>query len=370
MWRYALESGRKLRENDAFGVLLHPAVVANHLLYRHELRQRPLTMRSDPPGIEIELTNRCNLACVQCLRSVGLRPYVLGDITLQRFERILAQFPRTLHLSLNGFGEPLLHGQFFEIVALARRRLPWAKIGIYSNGMLLGEAARERMLDGGLTELNVSIDAARPETYAKVRRGGHLEIVHDNLRRLLSRRRERGVRLPVVGVNFVMVNENEGELAQFIEQAADLGVDFVNTVTYAAYDWGFRNARTPGSYRRDIDAAKRRADALGVRCRSWPPQDISWADPSAPFRCAFFWGEQFRITYEGTITLGCCTPFREMFAYGNVLETPFREIWNGERFRRNRELALRGTPPTPTCASCHRFCTAFFRAPAEAHAGR
>jgi MoaA/NifB/PqqE/SkfB family radical SAM enzyme len=166
-----------------------------------------------------------------------------------------------------------------------------------------------------------------------------------------------------VGVNFVMLNENEGELSTFVEQAADLEVDFVNTVTYATYDWGFRNSRTPDSYRREVDAASKRAEQLGVRCRSWPTQDLSWSGPDAPFRCPFFWGEQFRITYDGTITLGCCTPFREMYAYGNVLETPFREIWNGERFRRNRDLARRGTCPTPTCVSCHRFCRAFFDAP-------
>jgi hypothetical protein len=32
----------------------------------------------------------------------------------------------------------------------------------------------------GLTEVTISMDAARPETYRRVRRGGQLEILHGN----------------------------------------------------------------------------------------------------------------------------------------------------------------------------------------------
>ncbi len=360
MFDTAINHFNWLRENDAFGLLLQPRVLANYRRYQQEAHARPLVMTSMPPGMEIELTNRCNLACVQCLRSRGLRPYALGDISFENYRQILAQFPFVMNLCLNGFGEPMMHKQFFEIVSYTRRERPWCKIGIYSNGMLIDEEAAFKLMACGLTEVNISIDAARADTYRRVRRGGTLSVVHDNIRRVMRVKRNLRARLPMVGMNFVMLNENEGELVPFIEQAADLGVDFVNCISYATYDWGFKNGRTPDSYRRELEAAGARMAALGVRCKSFPSDDLSWSDPRKPFSCGFFWGGSLRVTHTGDITLGCCTPFRETYTYGNLLEQPFGAIWNNERFQRNRASAAHDTPPTPACESCDTFCKSFF----------
>lgn len=351
----------KLKENDAFGVLLRPDVLANYGLHRLEIRKRPTVMRSQPVGVEIELTNRCNLACIQCLRSRGLKPYRLGSMDFETYKAVLAQFPYVLNLSLNGFGEALKYERFFDVVEYSRKELPWAKIGIYSNGTLIDEVKAERMVSSGLTEINVSIDAAAPDTYENVRRGGELEAVHGGLRRLIRARSLAHAKFPLIGVNFVMLNDNRGELVPFIDQAADIGVDFVNCITYATYDWGFRNLRSPDDYARELSAARRRLEELGLRCKSFPSEDLSWSDPALPFSCSHFWGENVRITYAGEITLGCCTPFKETYSYGNVLEVPFPVLWNSPLFRRNRALANRGVPPNPVCASCDRYAKCFFR---------
>jgi len=247
MLRSILTYYAKARENDAFGLLLRPKVLANLRRFDQESKARPLTMTSAPPGIEIELTNRCNLACVQCLRSRGLKPYALGDLSFENYQRILAQFPYLTHLGLNGFGEPLLHNRFFDVVAYTRREKPSCKITIYSNGLLIDADRAARLMDCGVKDLNISIDAAIPLTYQRVRRGGRLQVVHENIRRLMQVRRDTRARFPRVGLNFVMLNENEGELVPFVEQAADFGVDFINCISYASYDWGSATAGRPGA---------------------------------------------------------------------------------------------------------------------------
>ena len=247
-------------------------------------------MRSIPPFIEIELTNRCNLACIQCLRSLGLKPYQLGDITFENYKKVLAQFPHLMNLSLNGFGEPFMHAQFYEIVAYTRKERPICKIGIYTNGMLIDQDSAYKLMNCGLTELNISIDAALPDTYRRVRRGGKLDILHDNIRRLMKAKRETGARFPMIGLNYVLLNENEGELVKFVEQAHEFGVDFINCITYAGYDWGFQNRRTPENYKRELDAARKRMDELGVRCKSFPSEDLSWTDPKTPFALSVLLG--------------------------------------------------------------------------------
>jgi hypothetical protein len=77
------------RENHAFGLLLRPRVLANWRRHQQELHDRPLVMSTSPTTVEIELTNRCNLACVQCLRSRGLKPYELGSMSFENYQRIL-----------------------------------------------------------------------------------------------------------------------------------------------------------------------------------------------------------------------------------------------------------------------------------------
>jgi len=226
--------------------------------------------------------------------------------------------------------------------------------------MLIDEEKASRLMDAGLTEIDISIDAATADTYRRVRRGGKLPVLHDNIRRLVRIKQQTRAKHPLIGVNYVLLNENEGELVPFIEQAADFGVDFVNCITYATYDWGFVNARTPESYKRELAAAAARIEELGVRCKSFPSDDISWSDPDKTFDCGFFWGGSVRITYAGDMTLGCCTPFKETYSYGNVLQQPFDAIWNGPRFQKNRMLAKAHCPPAPSCMSCDQFCKTFF----------
>src|SRR5438046_258940 len=162
---------KKLKENDAFSLLLYPKVALNYSLWQKEMIERPLIMKSTPPGVEIEMTNRCNLACIQCLRSMGMKPYKQGDMDYDNFQTILAQFPHVMNLSLNGFGEPMMYKRFFDVVAYSRKQRPWCKIGIYTNGILIDEEKAYKLMDCGLTELNISIDAAYPDTYRRVRRG-------------------------------------------------------------------------------------------------------------------------------------------------------------------------------------------------------
>ncbi len=353
----AIRAHRKVEENGAYRLLLKPRVIANHLHFQRELAARPIVMRSQPSAVEIEITSRRRLA-LQCLRSGGLEPY---DIRLEDFRRILEQFPNTLDLSLDGFGEALLHPRFFEIVSHARARLPWAKIAVSSDGMLLDDDVCERLPGSGLTEINVSIDAALPSTHQRVRPGGDLATVHANLRSLLRTRRRARAKHPLVGVNYVLQNENEGELVPFIEQAAEIGVDYVNCVSFATYERGFRNRRSKESYRRELAGARACLDQLGLPYRALPEADWSWTDEARPFDCSFFWGNKLHVANDGTVTLGCCTPSQETYSYGNVLERPFATIWNGEAFRRNRALTLEQLAPAFPCAACTEACTEFFR---------
>jgi len=360
MARSLIDHLRWLHENREYRLLLYPRVVANYLLYQREMAQKPDVMRSHPPGVEIELTNRCNLACTQCLRSLGLKPYKLGNLDMEGFKTLLDQFPYVMHLSLNGFGEPFMAPILWEAVEHTHKVRPWCKILIYTNGMLLHEENIKKALASHLTEMNVSLDGGTIDTYRRVRRGGKLDVICENIRNFLRLRNESGKRFPRMGLNFVMLNDNEGELPAFIELAHELGVDYVNCVTYATYDWGFQNRRSLENYRAELTEAKKVLERTGMPCRYFPEWDPEWLKPDRPFSCNFFWGEEFRVTYSGDVTLGCCTPFKEQFSYANLFKQPFKDVWNNETFREIRAASREGRTTNRVCASCDNFARHFF----------
>ena len=72
--------------------------------------------------LTIEITTLCNLKCAGCPRTTAMAQGAWADlhIPLDRFQRILDHIPPTEFVTLHGIGEPTLHPQFAELVAMAR----------------------------------------------------------------------------------------------------------------------------------------------------------------------------------------------------------------------------------------------------------
>jgi hypothetical protein len=97
---------------------------------------------------QIEVTTFCNLRCVYCpspkLEQHRGQPKRHMDLAV--FERALwwaRRLPNQGELSITGIGETLLHPQWQELMAMARRALPTNFINFSTNGLLLDDAACE-----------------------------------------------------------------------------------------------------------------------------------------------------------------------------------------------------------------------------------
>lgn len=94
---------------------------------------------------EIELTSRCNLACVYCPNPVLKRPKV--DMSMQDFIRSLecvSYFVKQgtqQELSITGVGEALMHPEFATMLHMARAVIgPTRLLTFSTNGLLLDDA--------------------------------------------------------------------------------------------------------------------------------------------------------------------------------------------------------------------------------------
>ena len=154
----------------------------------------------------IELTNKCNLACVHCAVSeeghahhhkLGfIDPGLIEDV-LDDLRRMRARFDS---LILFWLGEPLLHPEFNDIyrmvVRAAVRYGTFGKIEVHSNAIALTQSKRATLINNASVPqvLHCSLDAATAKTYLRIKGRGQLSLANENTRRILTERRFRRAR--------------------------------------------------------------------------------------------------------------------------------------------------------------------------------
>ena len=102
--------------------------------------------------IYIEITNRCNLSCSFCLRSERPKAFMPPE----EFRAILGKIKdHTGHLALHVLGEPLLHPELGEILALCHAFD--LKVNLTTNGTLLPQSQGLLLASPALRQVNISL---------------------------------------------------------------------------------------------------------------------------------------------------------------------------------------------------------------------
>ncbi len=196
--------------------------------------------------IYVEPTSRCNLSCVTCIRNSWDEPF--GDMDWPVFQSLLdglADFPEAKTIAFAGFGEPLTHKRFPDMVRLAHER--GLRTEMTSNAMLLTPSLAGSLVDAGLDQLTVSVDGASGDAHGAVRPGASLEEITANVR-TLYRLSEEASETPIrTGIEFVAMRRNIHELPALQEVAHRIKASFLlvtNLLPYTAdlkdeilYDW-------------------------------------------------------------------------------------------------------------------------------------
>ena len=197
----------------------------------------PPSLRNTPRKLFVEITTRCNLGCFMCVKQSQGCAIAEGDMTPATFAALEPAFPHLEALVLNGIGEPLLHPRLEEFIRRAKRLMPaegW--VGFQSNGLLLTNLRALSLVDAGLDRICLSVDAASPETFRKVREGGELFAI-DQAFAALAAAKDRCDRPEVrVGIEFVLMRSNLSELPAALSWAAEQGASFAIVTHALPYD--------------------------------------------------------------------------------------------------------------------------------------
>ncbi len=275
-----------------------------------------------PPLIKVELSAACNLACTVCIHSKrdDLKGQRFSDkMELSTFKQLADEVKgKVFGLSLYYMGEAFLYPHIIAAIEYANKN--GLTTHISSNlSFKISERFIGEIVNSGLTHLTVCVDGLTNETYQRTRVNGDIDVVVDNLKRLIDERNRLRVGL-YIEVQYIEFEHNSHELRDAMELFRNLGVNTVAT---------FR-----GSLHNYIDMHPDKYEIETPLCKQKKP------------RCWWPWGST-TIKPNGDV-LPCCyhrigdqfVPGKTQRTFGNINDTSFLEIWRNNAYQNARRLCL------------------------------
>lgn len=339
-----------------------------HLLLK-DMREKRRILKAYPYFVSLATDWRCNLNCIMCFRKL------YGSYTLQNKpaldEKLFIKFadevfPAAEVLQLNIVGEPLISRNIDLELEYALKYD--VKLDISTNGMLLDSAYKNiNKLLNQAQSVTFSFDSPFKETYESIRIGADYNRVVDNMRFFQAYRQSlpRHKR-PAFTICMVLMKSNLKEVLPMIEFAKKIGAGHLSIAHMAVF-----TEEMKGEGLNDIKEAtnfilKKAAETAHKNNLSFsaPPLYTIEKEPikEAAGReirinthrlekiknaCPFLW-ERVYIDMNANI-IACCSPKPPVM--GNIKESSFAEIWNGEKYQEMRQ-AFTGGKPNPLCSEC------------------
>lgn len=318
----------KLRYSHLMAYLKYNSFVKlfNLIYNEYERRIRRIIVKSKPYLINSEPTNHCNLRCPFCPTG-KMDSRQRGFAQIELYEKIFKQIGKYSYLiTLHGWGEPLLNRNLVEVIKLAHANKIFTVVT--SNGSLLNKEISREIIRSKLDYLILSVDGISEESYKKYRIRGQFEEVLNNIKELISLKKEMRSSTPFIEWQFIVFRHNEHEIQSAKLLAAELGVDHIVFMPAYTEDSSFNS--TNKKYH------------------------LPKSSPlSARSDCRHLWST-FTFHWNGT-AVPCCYDYPEKISYGDIMAEDFKQIWNNKKFQESRNIIKNGSENYSNelyCSSC------------------
>ncbi len=332
--------------------------------YFEAVGTRDSVAEAPPVCLYLEVTNRCNLLCETCPRTFeALEPPM--DLSWELFTEIVDQVPNIARVVLHGVGEPMLVKRLPDMIRYLKAR--GTHVLFNTNGTLLAPRKQMEIIETGLDELRVSLDAAEAATFLKVRGKDMFDRIVRNVSSFTNLQRSIGATKPKVSLWLTGLKETVDQLPEFVRLAARIGVSEVHLQRLVFDEAGFGMARAGSSLfeqtRADEEAVIADAQAIGRELgvvldasgATEPGLSLKRAADDRPWAtCRRPWSLMY-FTAHGRALPCCIAPFSargyENYTLGDATQQSLREIWNSPAYRDFRTGLVGDAPPKP-CQGC------------------
>jgi len=295
-------------------------------LYQH-LQNKKINQTIDkykkvPFALRIENTNLCNAACFMCPHPQMRRKK--GVMSRKLYKKIIDQAASLGidYINLHNFGEPLLDHDFIWRVKYAKNK-GIKKISTNTNAQTLNKKLARQIVNSGLDEIYISLDAATKSTYKKIRIGLDFDKVTTNVRSLIKLRPKLASSTPIITVDFLESSLNNNETQKFITQWRNLAD---NVCISKIHDWSAKKqSLTKEKFSNYVSFSK------------------------APCRLPF---TELLINWDGTVNL-CCQDIEGEIVLGDANKQSLTQIWTSKKYQiiRNKHRQIK-IDKLPLCNDC------------------
>jgi MoaA/NifB/PqqE/SkfB family radical SAM enzyme len=287
-------------------------------------------------------------------------------MAMETYLRLAPAFRRTRLVYLQGWGEPLLHPGFFDMVDVAKRA--GCRVGVTTNGMHLDEATVRRIIATQVDLVAVSL-AGTGERNDRIRSGTRLERVLETVRLVERLKKIARSDRPAVHVAYLLVRSALDEIKSLPARLEGLPIDqvVISTLDYMPDREWEREAIRPESEddRRGVktvldevvDEGSRRGMEIHYRLAS--PGGGGGTCVENVQRALF-------VSADGDVSPCVYTnvPVREAtricrgreepcpkVVFGNVCDMPIASVWRSEAYVHFRR-AMQSGCVVPSCEGC------------------
>ncbi len=285
-----------------------------------------------PFRLGIDVANGCNFRCVFCFQSIdtrylkemGFKSQLMKMDTFGKLVEQIKDFPgkfKSITFGVNG--EPLLNKDLPKMIQMVKEIKKTDKISVITNGSLLNNAFSKALIDAGLDEMIISVEALSSEKYYEITKYKlDFEEYISNIRFLYENKKDCKIYAKIVDVSFD--DENcKSIFHEIFDNISDLA--FVETIV-PRY--------------KHVDYSKMNYTDNNLSLRHEAKADIC----SIPF---------FSLSILSSGNVGpCCIDYCETIILGNINETSLFSIWNGGQLRNFRIDLLKKEYNYPVCKGC------------------
>jgi MoaA/NifB/PqqE/SkfB family radical SAM enzyme len=352
----------------------------NICLAKYHFHARSTIVPSRPFGLLVDPSNMCQLECPGCVHSPGPKEQGLfhwpnGILSEDRFLKMLKLYgPTAIGVNFFNYGEPLLNRNTPRFIRQARSFLLRTSV---STNLSIRRFDPEAYVESGLDFMLLSIDGATQPVYEHFRRKGNLELVLDNVYKLVEARRKMRSCLPLLSWNFLAFEHNAHEIPQARRLARKIGVDEFRVSIPFGVDWdepGIRPAAVKPSvqrfdplfllklfvYRNAKPTSVDTETIEGAFERPWNGDGTRDAGPSLGHTCHWLYKNSV-MDATGRIMPCCTSPALDKNLVFGTIEGSGRDPFNTESYREARSFFSTRTNlsvGSPYCTQCELDHTA------------
>jgi MoaA/NifB/PqqE/SkfB family radical SAM enzyme len=322
-----------------------------------KIRQGFFKRKPSPKLIEamqIEISSFCNLQCKFCPTTYINEAGEKNLMPLQSFQELQPYFAQAKWVYLQGWGEPLLNKDIWEMTRLVKES--GAKVGFTTNGTLLTDSVINHLIRYQVDLVSVSIAGATAKTHESLRCGSNLQQIIDHMGLLVQEKERQGSSYPLISISYMLTKESVAELPRAVELAYKLGAnDFYTTNLDYVFDEATNESKIyvwsgkpMPEYEKIIKETEKFARRKKFSFRTYPlsPEEEREVCDLNPAKLVF-------ITSNGDVT-PCPYLGRKLNpryspeglviwprkVFGNIHTKTFSEIWQSAPYQEFRNMFL------------------------------